>query len=86
MHEPPATVVSVRELSCVGKGNIRMSTPLANQLQELAINKSHWKELKFMENFLAETGGRGISEFHYGGCVGTYGDDNEEDTSNKRND
>jgi hypothetical protein len=32
----------------------------------LEINKSHRKELLFNENILAETGGRGISEFKYG--------------------
>jgi hypothetical protein len=50
-----------------------MPNPLADQLQELAINKDHWKELKFNENFLAETLGRGISEYIYAGCAGTYG-------------
>ena len=34
----------------------------------------------FNENFLAETGSRGMSEFKYGGCIGTYnGDEEEED-------
>jgi hypothetical protein len=33
----------------------------------------------FNENFLAETKGRGISEIEYGGCIGTYNGDKEEE-------
>ncbi len=56
-----------------------MTETLADSMAEMAINKNHWKEIKFNENFLTETGGRGISEFLYGGCVGTYDGDEEEE-------
>ncbi len=42
-------------------------------MAEMAINKKHWKDIKFNENFLAETGGRGISEYLYARCARTDG-------------
>jgi hypothetical protein len=50
-----------------------MTDPLAESMADMAINKKHWKYLKFNENFLAETGGRGIPEFLYAGYAGAYG-------------
>jgi hypothetical protein len=44
----------------------------------MAIDKKHWKEHQLNENFQAEIGGRGISEFQYGGCIGTWRGDNKE--------
>jgi hypothetical protein len=48
-------------------------------MAKIAINRKHWKAIMFGEDFLAETKGRGISEFNYGGCVGTYNGDEEEE-------
>ncbi len=42
-------------------------------MAEMAINIKHWKKLMFMENFLAETWGKDITEYLYVGCAGTYG-------------
>ncbi len=43
-----------------------MSPSLADNMVEMAINKNNYKEQKFNEqNFLAETRGRGISEYLY---------------------
>ena len=42
--------------------------PLTDSMAEMAINRKHWKDIMFNENFLAETGDRGILEFKYGGC------------------
>jgi len=51
---------------------------LADIMAEMAMGKKHWKEQKFNDNFQAETGGRGISKFEYGGCIGTWRSDNTE--------
>jgi hypothetical protein len=45
----------------------------------MAINRKHWNDIKFNEKFLAETGGREISEFKYGGCIGTCNGHEEEE-------
>ena len=50
-----------------------MTDPLTNNMAEMAINMKHWKDIKFNENFLAETRGRGVSEYIYVRCAGTYG-------------
>jgi hypothetical protein len=50
-----------------------MTVPLTESMTKMKINKKHWKDQNFNERFLAETRGRGISEFLYGGCFGTYG-------------
>ena len=38
-----------------------MTDPLTDNMVEMAINKKHWKDLKFKEKFLVETRGWGIS-------------------------
>ena len=65
-------IVSTRETH-------RMPSSIMGLLMGLEINKSQWKDLKFNENFLAETGCRGISEYKYGGCIVTYNNDEEEE-------
>ena len=52
-----------------------MTDTLADRLLDLTINKEHSKDIMFDKNFLAETDGRGILEFLYGGCAGA-GNDN----------
>ena len=55
-----------------------MTDPFAGNMAKMAIDKEHWKGHKFNENFQAETGGRGILEFEYGGCIGTRRGENKE--------
>ena len=42
-----------------------MTESLADNMVEMVINMKHRKDIKFNENFLSETGGRGISEYIY---------------------